>query len=173
MSIIKNLISALLSYFHAAACLYSDDILYWYYKKGKNRFTERELQDLSYNQFIKKDRYEYLEEGFSLYYKWTVPENFSGKMIVFSLDNEPNECPKLSLYINGKLQQSIDDKHRECVLSTSGNVEEEYNIFLSSTTDSSRKFRILASFKAVELKVEKHNHELALHRALKKVACFF
>lgn len=54
MSIIKNLISGLLSYFHAAAYLYSDDILYWYYIKGNDRFTERELQELSYDQFIKK-----------------------------------------------------------------------------------------------------------------------
>ena len=173
MSIIKNLISALLSYFHAAAYLYSDDILYWYYIKGNDRFTERELQELSYDQLLKIDRYEYLEGGFSLYYKWAVPDSFSGKMIVFSLDNEPNECPKLSLYVNGKLQQSIDDKHRECVLATSGKVGDEYIIFLSSSAEGSRKYSILASFKAVELKVEKHNHDLALHRVLKKVACFF
>ena len=159
MKMIKYFICKLLSYFHDAACLYSEKIPFWYYSGENKRFTERELQKLSTGQFLKIDRNHYIEDGFSLYYQWQVPKNFTGKMIVFSLDNTCSECPQLSLYVNGKLQQSVDEKHK-------------YNIFLSSIGKNSRMVKVLASFKAVELKAEKWYQELASHKVLKKVACF-
>ena len=172
MKMIKYFICKLLSYFHDAACLYSEKIPFWYYSGENKRFTEREIQKLSTGQFLKIDRNHYIEDGFSLYYQWQVPKNFTGKMIVFSLDNTCSECPQLSLYVNGKLQQSVDEKHSECVLTTSGRCGDKYNIFLSSIGKNSRMVKVLASFKAVELKAEKWYQELASHKVLKKVACF-
>ena len=82
MKMIKYFICKLLSYFHDAACLYSEKIPFWYYSGENKRFTERELQKLSTGQFLKIDRNHYIEDGFSLYYQWQVPKNFTGKMIV-------------------------------------------------------------------------------------------
>ena len=40
MKMIKYIIGKLLSYFHDAACIYSEKIPFWYYSGENKRFTE-------------------------------------------------------------------------------------------------------------------------------------
>ena len=89
MGFIKERIGKFLEYLKEQIYTKTEEIPYWYGKNEDYRYSEEERNNLPLDQFFTLKREEIFgghRAYFSFYTTWTVPESFSGKTVVFSLE---------------------------------------------------------------------------------------
>ena len=86
----------------------------------------------------------------------TIPEEFSGKCVVFQLttgrEGEWDATnPQFTIYVNGKLVQGLDVNHREVILAEKAAAGETYRIILSAFTgDQNFSLRLDACLRVLD-----------------------
>ena len=171
MGFIKERIGKFLEYLKEQIYTKTEEIPYWYGKNEDYRYSEEERNNLPLDQFFTLKREEIFgghRAYFSFYTTWTVPESFSGKTVVFSLETGKEGAwdalnPQFSLYVNGVLRQGLDVNHRECILSENAKAGDEYKIFLTCFTgDQNYSLKMMGAFRILEPRVEKLYYDLSV-----------
>lgn len=96
----------------------------------------------------------------------TVPEDFSGKCVVFQLttgrEGEWDATnPQFTIYVNGKLVQGLDVNHREVILAEQAVGGAAYRIILSAFTgDQNFSLRLDACLRVLDRATEKYFYDL-------------